>query len=141
MSLPANETVPSVGGCSPQITLNSVVLPAPFGPIRPVTMPSSTSRSTPWSACTPPNRTSTSATSSSANASHLLPEDGVGVELAGVDGGRAPHGEPSEPLVHHVDRAVGVPRDGDRRGAGGQIQRAADALGQEHRQVREEQPS
>ena len=37
-------------------------MPAPLGPMRPVTRPASTSRSTPRSACTPPNRTSASAT-------------------------------------------------------------------------------
>src|SRR4029077_10754178 len=34
-----------------------VVLPAPFGPIRPTSCPSTTSRSTSTTACTPPNRT------------------------------------------------------------------------------------
>ena len=32
MSSPRNFTVPALGGLSPVSTLNSVVLPAPFGP-------------------------------------------------------------------------------------------------------------
>src|SRR5438876_8540287 len=92
------------------MTLNKVVLPAPFGPMSPVTRPSSTSRSTPWRACTPPKRTSTSWTSSSANARHLL---GNGVRDLGLAIALAPHGEVSESLEDLVDRAVGVAGDGD----------------------------
>jgi len=32
MSSPRNSIVPEVGGKSPEMTLKSVVLPAPFGP-------------------------------------------------------------------------------------------------------------
>ena len=32
VSAPRNSIVPDVGGTSPEMTLNSVVLPAPFGP-------------------------------------------------------------------------------------------------------------
>ena len=39
MSPPSMRTTPEVGDCSPVMTLNSVVLPAPFGPMRPVTQP------------------------------------------------------------------------------------------------------
>ena len=53
MSRPSNRTLPASGGTSPEMQLNSVVLPAPFGPIRPVMRPASTDRSTPRSACTP----------------------------------------------------------------------------------------
>ena len=38
-SWPSMRTRPRCGGWSPQMTLNSVVLPAPFGPMRPVTTP------------------------------------------------------------------------------------------------------
>src|SRR2546429_7548233 len=98
------------------MTLNNVVLPAPFGPMSPVTRPSSTSRSTPWRACTPPKRTSTSWTSSSANARHLLGNRGrdLGPALA-----LAAHGEVAEPLVDLVDRPVGVAGDGRGGRAGG----------------------
>src|SRR5688572_31571469 len=38
------------------MTLNAVVLPAPFGPIRPTICPSRTSKETPSRATMPPNR-------------------------------------------------------------------------------------
>src|SRR6267142_5558599 len=38
------------------MTLNAVVLPAPFGPMRPAIVPSSTARETSSSATMPPNR-------------------------------------------------------------------------------------
>src|SRR4051794_29129539 len=46
--------------------LKSVVLPAPFGPIRPTMLPGATSNDTPSSATMPPKRTATSCTRSSA---------------------------------------------------------------------------
>jgi hypothetical protein len=48
------------------ITLNAVVLPAPFGPIRPTVSPGSTSNETPSSATMPPKRRVTFSTVSSA---------------------------------------------------------------------------
>ena len=42
-----------LGGTTPDTQLNSVVLPAPFGPINPVIRPAATVISTPLSACTP----------------------------------------------------------------------------------------
>src|SRR5713226_7516993 len=48
------------------MTLKSVVLPAPLGPIRPTTSPASTVKETRSSATTPPKRTLSSRTSSSA---------------------------------------------------------------------------
>src|SRR5918994_6277079 len=48
------------------MTLNAVVLPAPFGPIRPEIWPSSTENDTPSSATIPPKRRVTSRTSSRA---------------------------------------------------------------------------
>src|SRR2546421_10400428 len=107
------------------MTLNSVVLPAPFGPMSPVTRPSSTSRSTPWRACTPPKRTSTSWTSSNANARHLLANR---VRNLGLATALAPHGEFPQSLEDLVDRAVGIARDGD----------GADPRGHEHSAVPEE---
>ena len=62
--VPSISTWPPLGGSSPVMTLNSVVLPAPFGPIRPVTSPGSAERLTPSSATLPPKRTVTSRTSS-----------------------------------------------------------------------------
>ena len=49
-----NQTWPSSGRWYPVMTLNSVVLPEPFGPIRPATVPSSTAIVAPFSAWTPP---------------------------------------------------------------------------------------
>src|SRR5438270_10651908 len=54
------------------MTLNSVVLPAPLGPMSPVTRPTPASRSTPASAATPPKRTSTASTRNSDRVVHLL---------------------------------------------------------------------
>ena len=55
-------TVPRSGAWSPLITLNRVVLPAPLGPISPVTVPGCTARLTSLRAETPPKRTATSET-------------------------------------------------------------------------------
>src|SRR5438067_84437 len=49
------------------MTLNNVVLPAPFGPITPTTSPGSTDADTSSSAVSPPNRTVTPWTSSRAD--------------------------------------------------------------------------
>src|SRR3954470_9414703 len=57
-------TRPAVGACSPVMTLNSVVLPAPFGPIKPVTVPACTLNVAELTAVTPPKRTVTPSTSS-----------------------------------------------------------------------------
>ena len=53
MSRPSNTTEPRSGGIRPETQLKSVVLPAPFGPISPVIVPGSTTRSTPSSARMP----------------------------------------------------------------------------------------
>src|SRR5271170_6734166 len=47
---------PAVGGNRLVIRLNSVVLPAPFGPINAVRLPSGTSNETSETAVSPPNR-------------------------------------------------------------------------------------
>src|SRR5207244_9683048 len=107
MSAPSKVTVPTVGSCRPHTTLNRVVLPAPFGPIRPVTVPPSTPRSTPCSACTPPNRTSIPSASSSANRRHPLSQE-RGHRL--VSGGTPPEREPVEQLVEDPGDAVRVAR-------------------------------
>ena len=56
-------TDPVVGGWRPQITLKSVVLPAPLGPMRPVMAPASASKETSSRARRPPKLTVTSRTS------------------------------------------------------------------------------
>src|SRR4051812_25778054 len=55
-SSPSNSIVPEVAGMSPEMTLKSVVLPAPFGPRMARRSPCATSRSTSRTACRPPNR-------------------------------------------------------------------------------------
>src|SRR5438552_6955580 len=72
MSRSSRKTRPAVGVCRPVMTLNSVVLPAPFGPMRPVTRLAAASTSTPASAVTPPNRTSTASTRNTDKVVHLL---------------------------------------------------------------------
>ena len=62
---PLNRTLPRVGFCSPLITLKQVVLPAPFGPISPVTRPDSATNDAWLTAVTPPNWTTTSSTTRS----------------------------------------------------------------------------
>ena len=62
------------------MTLNSVVLPAPLGPMSPVTAPASTRRDTSVSAATPPKRTLTRSTSS-AGAAPARPGAGAGGAL------------------------------------------------------------
>ncbi len=62
-SCPSMRTRPDRGSSSPLTTLNSVVLPAPLGPMRPVTPPSATERETSLSTWAPPKATETSVTS------------------------------------------------------------------------------
>jgi hypothetical protein len=50
---PQTSARPALGRTSLQAILTSVDLPAPFGPSRPTSSPSSTSRSTPTSAVEP----------------------------------------------------------------------------------------
>src|ERR1019366_8344900 len=56
MSLSRNRTVPESGWMKPEIRLNSVVLPAPFGPITARISPGETSKLTSSTAARPPNR-------------------------------------------------------------------------------------
>src|SRR5947209_13494748 len=55
-SSPNSSILPDVGGKSPEMTLNSVVLPAPFGPRIARRSACETSRSTSRTACRPPKR-------------------------------------------------------------------------------------
>ena len=65
-SFPSSTTRPSSALYRRVTTLKSVVLPAPFGPIRPVIVPSSAANETSSSATIPPNRSVTSSTESKA---------------------------------------------------------------------------
>ena len=60
MSWPSKRTRPRLAGCTPVIMLISVVLPAPFGPIRPRISPCATEKLTPSTALSPPKRRDTS---------------------------------------------------------------------------------
>src|SRR5438128_4907907 len=53
---PKSSILPDVGGMSPEMTLKSVVLPAPFGPRIARRSPGATSRSTSRTAWRPPKR-------------------------------------------------------------------------------------
>src|ERR1700751_984085 len=53
MSAPPKLMVPELAGVTPQTVLTSVVLPAPFGPIRPSTSPRASDKLTPRKACRP----------------------------------------------------------------------------------------
>src|SRR3569832_390840 len=64
---------PWFGGMKPEITPNRVVLPAPFGPIKPVIRPSSAAIDTPSTARTPPNRRVRFETTRSGSALRYLP--------------------------------------------------------------------
>src|SRR3954452_14797059 len=56
ISSPWNSIVPALGGTSPEMTLKSVVLPAPFGPRMARRSPYATSKSTSRTASRPPKR-------------------------------------------------------------------------------------
>ncbi len=57
MSTPSSSIVPRSGSRSPEMTSNKVVLPAPFGPMRPWTSPGATDIETSDRARTPPKLT------------------------------------------------------------------------------------
>src|ERR1700744_2784310 len=63
---------PLLGAKNPLIVANKVVLPAPFGPIRAVIRPASTSSETLSTASNPPKRLLTPSTRSSGSAMGLL---------------------------------------------------------------------
>src|SRR5215470_14403918 len=71
-SAPASTTRPPDGRRSPQITSNRVLLPAPLGPISPVTRPGPAVSPTPSRTRFPPNATVTPLTSSDPTGQHLL---------------------------------------------------------------------
>src|SRR5690554_2891066 len=60
--LPSNDHRPALGRSKPHSRLNSVVLPAPFGPMSAVMAPRGISRWSTFTAVRPPNRRSTPST-------------------------------------------------------------------------------
>src|SRR6516225_4084990 len=73
-SSPAYRTLPALGLRKPEITENSVVLPAPFGPISAVIRPASADTEAALTASKPPNRRDTPSTESSGSATGRLPD-------------------------------------------------------------------
>src|SRR5437016_13823733 len=82
MSAPLNTIRPISVGSTPEICPMSVVLPAPFGPMRACTSPRTTSSVTSSVATTPPKRLETPRSSSMALRLHspLEPGDALGRE-------------------------------------------------------------
>ena len=111
------------------MTLNSVVFPAPFGPMSPVTTPASARSVTPTSAATPPKWTLTWSTSRAGGppaAAGPLPGSGGTSHLA-VQEERSGFGRlVAEGQVHparqplHAQDAVGVSGEQHDPDAGGQ---------------------
>ena len=73
MSAPSKWTLPAVGRTNPAIIAKVVVFPAPLGPSSAVIAPSFAVNETERTACSPPNRTDRSRTSSRAQ-----PRDATG---------------------------------------------------------------
>src|SRR5581483_297772 len=117
-SCPNSSIVPELGGKSPAITLNSVVLPAPFGPRIARRSPGTTSRSTSRNACRPPKRrptlrvrragTALAAVGASCTAASVKPlrklADDLGRDHA-VDDGPLLAGPRQGPLLARRERA------------------------------------
>src|SRR5215510_5850098 len=72
MSAPRWKMRPALGGWKPLMMENSVVLPAPFGPIRAVMWPASMASETSSTASSPPKRLPTRSSRSSGSAMRLL---------------------------------------------------------------------
>src|ERR1700730_13760571 len=93
------------------MTLTSVVLPAPFGPIRPWIEPCSTSSDTPSTACTPPKcrwtLSSRRSTGSSSARPPCRPDDGQPAATNDALRPEDDHGD-QEDTDHDVDVVVGL---------------------------------
>src|SRR2546429_2261862 len=114
------------------MTLNSVVLPAPLGPMSPVTRPAAASRSIPARALTPPKRTSTASTRNSDRILHLLGLGGAprggGDNVLRLD---VSPGQPADASAERRELArppVGVAPHSQGAEAGGDRGDGADAL-------------
>src|SRR5215471_9078035 len=107
---------------------NSVVLPAPLGPISAVMLCASTSREAESTARSPPKRCETWSTRSSASATAATPDYGSGVNRAqaGVDAGREADG-PARSKCHDADKDRAIDREVyTRRVAGNELCRFAE---------------
>src|SRR3954451_8759104 len=122
MLLPLNNTWPDVGAYTPVIVLKQVVLPAPFGPIRPRISPGRRSRDTSARATTPPKRMVTLRSDNSASA-------GARTVSAADSGTGRPLLELLEPLVQLLGAHAPARRE----------QALRTEVGQQHEQHPEDQ--
>src|SRR5690349_18451144 len=129
-SLPSSTTCPEDGLRRPHTMSKSVLLPAPFGPINPVTWPRSAVTVTPSSARLPPKATVTPLASSDATGQHLpVLRPPVAPQAPPLDrdirlgGGGLPAAQPGQRRVpqgpQRGDKAVGVAAEPE-TGQGGQ---------------------
>src|SRR5262249_31687402 len=85
ISVPSYAMRPSLGARKPAIIANSVVLPAPFGPISAVMRPASAASETRLTASRPPKRFETFSTPSSGSAMAAPQQAGDAVRRKGDD--------------------------------------------------------
>src|SRR5205823_9533443 len=120
--------VPPPGRKRPETTLSSVVLPAPFGPMRPWTSPSPTVKVTPSRARTPPKARSTFSTQSGTCGRPPRTED---VHRRGQRGEPVRHeeddGEEDRPVQEQAQRP---------RGEAQRLPSAAEQLGEQREEGR-----
>src|SRR6266550_4182851 len=132
MSRSSRYTRPAVGACRPVMTLNSVVLPAPLGRMRPVTRPAAASRSIPARALTPPKWTSTASTRNSDRVLHLLGLGGArrpgGDHVVGLGVPRVEPADASAERRELARPAVGVAHHAEGAKAGADVDDVPDAL-------------
>src|SRR5262245_9437881 len=102
---PSSRTSPAVGGNSPVMTLISVVLPAPFGPISARISVLGSVRSTPSSATRPPKALHTERSSSTVPEERSIRCSALERFLAVVDFGRVERALLRDPL-HHAHALV-----------------------------------
>src|SRR5512137_2379344 len=108
---PSSRMVPEVAGMSPETRFKSVVLPAPFGPMRPCTSPASTAREAPSTAARPPKVLRTSSSSSSMG---LPPRPPPGAQAARQGGdalGQEEDDEQQHQAVHEEAKRAGLEPD------------------------------
>src|SRR5580704_8839961 len=129
---------PPLGAKNPLIIANKVVLPAPFGPIRAVMRPASTSSETLSTASNPPKRLLTPSTRSRGSAMGLF-------RLQGIRGGETlPHlakqaGNTAGRKSHDQDKNAAIDDEVEpRRVAGDELGRFAHRLDHERAEQRTE---
>src|SRR5262245_46883499 len=111
MSSPQYRTAPSFDLINPEMIENSVVLPAPLGPMSAVMLRSEPVRDAAWTPTKPPNRQVTRSTESKGSAIAQLPDRSVGPHGATLDqlariGDRADQATRCKPDNKHEHRAI-----------------------------------